>query len=136
VATCPSTTCEPGVVLLGVVGPDGRLRYVSPALAVDALFVAIANEGRPPEKRFRFAGECVEDACEQWSDGRCRVIDGVLANRSSAEMLPTDHHLPHCAIRRTCRWFEQTGPQACQACPFVITDSGNGGDTTSTARIS
>lgn len=122
-ATCPSTTCEPGATLLGVIGPDGRLRYVSPALAIDDAFVATAHEGRSPERRFRFAGECVETGCQQWHDDRCGVIDRVLSDQRVVEKVPTNQHLPHCAIRRTCRWFEQCGQDACNACPIVITDA-------------
>jgi hypothetical protein len=25
-----------------------------------------------------------------------------------------------CAIRRFCRWFEQSGPDACRICPFLF----------------
>lgn len=120
--TCPSAPCEPGNVLLGLVQADGRVGYLTPPMAIDEEFVAIARRGRSPGKRFRFAGPCVESGCAQWSGGRCGVIDSVLEERD--ELLPNGAPaaLPHCAIRSACRWFAQAGAEACHVCPLVITD--------------
>jgi hypothetical protein len=122
--TCPSSTCQPGAVLLGVVGRDGRVRYVSPALAVDDEFVEQAQRGRTPEKRFRFAGPCVEDRCAQWTGRSCGVIERVLSHPGVDEAVAAhDGPAPPCAIRRHCRWFAQEGVAACHACPLVVTDT-------------
>lgn len=121
-ATCPSGRCREGSVLLGVVGPDGRLGYLTPALTVDAEFVSRAGRGRTPESRFRFAEPCVEDRCEQWADGECGLIGEVLASPTGGTLAagaPVGV-LPRCTIRRTCRWYAQRGGQACGVCPHVV----------------
>jgi hypothetical protein len=92
--------------------------FAGDRLVVNREFVSNAREGRSPEKRFRFAGACVQKACTQWA-GRCGVVDTVLAE-VPASALQTD--LPECSIRSQCRWYHQTGPDACRACPVVVTD--------------
>lgn len=119
--TCPSAPGEPGATLLGVVGPQGSVAYLTPPLTIDDDFVAIARRGRSPEKRFRFAAPCVEERCAQWTGSRCGVIDAVLA----ADVPGADDEtrgLPRCSIRSSCRWFAQSGADACGVCPRVITD--------------
>ena len=113
---CPSAPGEPGALLLGLVGRDGRIGYLRPALEIDEDFVAKALAGRAPEKRFRFAQPCRESGCRHWSEGRCGVADA--AARSDED----DGSLPACAIRPRCRWFAQAGASACRSCPTVVTD--------------
>lgn len=115
---CPSTRAAPGNALLGVVGADGRVGILGRPIPVDDAFLAVARQGRAPEKRFRFAGRCVRSDCRQWSDGRCGVIDRVLAMTGEI-----DAPLPPCGIRARCRWFAQAGGAACHACPEVVTDT-------------
>lgn len=115
---CPSTEARPGTALIGVVGPEGRVGILGRPLPVDEAFLDEANKGRAPEKRFRFAGPCVKSGCRQWSGGRCGVIDRVLAMSD-----PGAAALAPCAIRGDCRWFAQSGRDACRACPEVITDT-------------
>ncbi|MEV7779917.1 hypothetical protein [Kitasatospora sp. NPDC088351] len=71
-ATCPSSLCAPGHLLLGIVRQDGTVAALRPPPAVDAEFTARASAPglRPPEARFRFAGPCVEAACGQWEGDR------------------------------------------------------------------
>jgi hypothetical protein len=121
---CPSARCEPGATLLGVVNADGSVGYLTPAVRIDEEFVARARKGRPPERRFRFAAPCVESGCRQWTGSRCGVIDGILASPVEPAEPAAHDGLPHCAIRSACRWFHQSGPEACAACPLVITDTG------------
>lgn len=115
-ALCPSSRCEDGALLLGVVQGAG-VAFLPEPLRVDARFDAIAREGRAPERRFRFAGPCQEGRCRQWTGARCGVADRVVAL-----MGPSDAALPRCAIRASCRWWGQAGPPACRACRFVVTD--------------
>ncbi len=117
--TCPSSSCEPGAKLIGVVNADGTVGYVSPPLEIDVDFVERARQGRTPEKRFRFAGPCVEGRCAQWTGSRCGVIDTVL---TTPELPPAPDRLPHCGIRSSCRWYAQSGAAACAVCPLVVTD--------------
>jgi hypothetical protein len=60
---CPSSPAQPGAILLGIVGPEGKVGYLTPQMRIDGEFMEIAAKGRSPEKRFRFAGDCVEGAC-------------------------------------------------------------------------
>jgi len=118
-ALCPSARCEPGALLLGIVLPNGRIGYSRERIAVDDEFVQIARRGRAPERRFRFSSPCVQNACKQWSAGRCGVIDEAVAEFESSQAAQP---LPQCAIRPSCRWFLQNGTMACNVCPLVITD--------------
>ena len=115
---CPSSRCEPGAVLLGVIVGPGTLAYASDRLVVDEEFVQIARAGRSPEKRFRFSARCVQSACRQWTGTRCGVIDAVL---EAVEPRSTEE-LPECSIRPDCRWFRQSGAAACAVCPEIVTD--------------
>jgi hypothetical protein len=108
-----------GAVLLGVITADGRVAYAAEPMLVTRDFVASAQEGRPPEKRFRFADACAQSGCVQWTGSRCGVIDDVLAEIPAAALQAS---VPACSIRLQCRWYGQSGAQACHACPAVITD--------------
>ena len=44
--------------------------------------------------------------------------------------------LPHCAIRRDCRWFAQRGADACAVCPRVVADIGGAETYSSTIGAS
>lgn len=116
---CPSTALDYATHLLGVVGPDGRVHYVSPALPLNDDFRAKARQVGSPEARFRLTGPCVESGCQQWTGSRCGVIDSLLDQVEGS----LDTELRPCAVRRTCRWFDQSGAPACRVCPFVVTDS-------------
>lgn len=121
--TCPSAPCDSGAVLLGVAGPEGQFGYLTPAVRVSDDLAAKLQARGSPERRFRFAQPCVEGRCRQWTGSRCGVIDRVLDARSEhAERDSTREALPQCAIRPTCRWFAQSGADACSACPLVLTD--------------
>lgn len=116
---CPSARMKPGAVLLGIVMGDGRVAFAPDRLLVNREFIANAQQGRSPEKRFRFADGCVQSSCVQWTGTRCGVIDDVLADISVAAL---SADVPHCSIRPQCRWYDQAGAEACRACPVVITD--------------
>lgn len=119
---CPSSHAEPGAILLGIVGSDGRIGYVTPQLRIDSGFVESSKEGRAPEKRFRFAGPCIETGCAQWSDNKCGVIESAL------QAVEGIQGLPKCSIRPRCRWFSQRGSAACAVCPLIVTDPGERAD--------
>ena len=116
---CPSAPLSHAKVLLGVVGTDGRVHYASPALPLDDGFRRTVGEAGDPERRFRFAGGCVEGACQQWTGSRCGVIDSLL-DQVDGEL---DTQLRPCPVRRDCRWFAQRGADACRVCTWVVTDS-------------
>ena len=118
--SCPSRACEPGVRLLGVMRPSGHLAYVQTPVPIDEGFVARARAEGSPERRFRFTGACIGGACPQWTGDRCAVADEVV----SAIPVAVYAKLPACTIRKTCRWFAQSGAAACRVCDQVIADSG------------
>jgi hypothetical protein len=105
-------------MLLGIVQSDGRVCLTDQKITIDKQFVQIANRGRTPEKRFRFAGRCIEGGCKQWKEERCGVIDSIMEIISPTEPLV----LPDCPIRSECRWYKQWKGRACSVCPDVITD--------------
>lgn len=123
---CPSARCEPGANLLGVVLPDGRIAHQRKRLPIDSRFIEIAQQGRAPEKRFRFSAPCRREACLQWQQQRCSVIDTLLVELGTPDLAAP---LPRCAIRPECRWFRQVGVQACGICDEVVTDNADRFDT-------
>lgn len=118
---CPSALCEEGAILVGIVGTNGHVGYVTPRIAVDEEFVRKARTGRPPEARFRFAQPCIEKHCTQWTGSRCGLIDQPLDSpEASGTTEWPNGTLPECSIRSSCRWFSQAGPRACAVCPLVV----------------
>jgi hypothetical protein len=116
---CPSGRCQDGAILLGIVQEDGYVSIANEKIVIDKEFVQIAHCGRSPEKRFRFAENCVNVGCKQWAHGRCGVIDKVTEILSPKEEITA---VPECPIRPECRWYKQCGSKACVVCPEVITD--------------
>lgn len=116
---CPSSVCAEGATLLGVILPGGRVAFAQNEVAVTREFVDIARTVGPPERRFRFSSPCVQQACKQWANDRCSVIDLVIEEAPSAGQA---EDLPSCSIRASCRWFAQAGRDACAVCPLVVTD--------------
>lgn len=119
-ALCPSAPPAAGAILLGVVRRDGKVGYVSSPLRVDDDFVRRVEAEGDAGKRFRFAAPCFETGCGHWSEGRCGVSDAVAAHPTPER--EQDAPLPHCSIRSGCRWFRQSGAEACRSCALVITD--------------
>jgi hypothetical protein len=122
--TCPSAPAQPGATLLGMVGADGRVHHLRTALVVDEDFIARARRQGPPEARMRFAHTCVEGKCQQWTGHSCGVAEMVLQHLAVIGHPDAGTGLPACTIRATCRWYDQSGTDACRACSFVVTDSG------------
>ena len=118
-ALCPSSRCTLGAILLGLVQSNGTIGFLKQRRMVDEFFVNLAHEGRQPEKRFRFADTCVKSGCLQWGNGRCGVIDRVLAANPDYK---GSQQLPACSIRTNCRWYSQWGARACGVCPMIVTD--------------
>jgi hypothetical protein len=115
--TCPSSIGKEGAMLLGVINESGKAEILEHPLTVTKSFLELANAGRSPEKRFRFANRCVESGCTQWTGSRCGVIDNII-QQINADV----DKIPNCSIRSTCRWFDQAGYKACKSCTYVVTD--------------
>jgi hypothetical protein len=122
---CPSARCDEGALLVGIIGIEGKVAYVSPAPRVDNEFIEEAQSAGAPEQRFRFAAPCRESGCVHCTGTRCGVIDAALAAAEAAQTRQcASSPLPRCGIRTQCRWFAQTGSNACATCPFLSTTSG------------
>jgi hypothetical protein len=120
---CPSAPVENATVLLGLITAAGRVAYLTPAVPSDVLLQTDDNGGGPLEKRYRFAGPCVEAKCGFWTGTQCGL--GARLADSYSEMPGANEsvRLPRCAIRSRCRWYAEQGARACTACPLVITDN-------------
>ena len=117
---CPSSKCAPGVILLGMLQADGMIAYTQDRVILDQEFVArVQDQSSTPEDHFRFSSPCMKGACSQWTGTRCGVIDHVINIVPPLELLS----LPKCSIREQCRWFAQSGTNACHVCPLVVTDA-------------
>jgi hypothetical protein len=116
---CPSARLKEGAILVGIVNAEGQVTFLPDRLVVNRGFIDNAQQGRSPEKRFRFADTCVKSACRQWSEDRCGVVEQVLGVVSSDQL---SEDLPDCSIRSQCRWYLQRKADACWSCSFVITD--------------
>jgi len=121
---CPSSRCQDGAILLGIVLGDGRVAFAQHRLVVDAAFVQNATKegSREPERRFRFSSPCAKAGCQQWTGSRCGVIDSVMDD-ARALHAAVDGPLPNCSIRSECRWFDQAGAAACAVCDLVVTET-------------
>jgi hypothetical protein len=116
---CPSARMKEGAILVGIVLANGQVAFSADRLVVNRDFVENARQGRSPEKRFRFGDMCVKSGCRQWTGERCGVVDQVLAAVPAGERHAA---LPQCSIRAQCRWYAQSGADACHVCPLIVTD--------------
>jgi len=116
--TCPSSLGQVGSNVLGVVNPSGTIGFFKQPIEVTPEFLEDAGDNESLERRFRFSNKCVQSGCKQWTGKECGVIKAVLA----LESIPAKKDLPDCSIRKTCRWFSQEGPAACNGCRYVITN--------------
>lgn len=115
---CPSAKGKQGSLLLGV-RQNGSISILPHALQMDEQFIKKANETAPAEQNFRFANKCVEGGCKQWTGSRCGVADKMIGFLD--KVIASDQLIP-CSIRNRCRWFLQNGNEACNICPYVITE--------------
>lgn len=117
---CPSATCHPDAMLLGVVQGDQTVTLLPEPIKITQEFIDIATANGEPEKNFRFAGKCAKGGCNQWTGTSCGVMDRLSAINEKLEAEIAG--LPECSIRSQCRWFSQEGKKACIICPYVVTN--------------
>ncbi|MEV4754750.1 hypothetical protein AB0J86_06500 [Micromonospora sp. NPDC049559] len=119
---CPSTPRANATVFLGMITPAGRVAYVTPQLPATTALASLPDAESAVESRYRLAGPCVTSSCGFWTGDHCglgaRLVESYRQTNPAAET-----GLPHCAIRRSCRWYAEQGGAACGACSHVVTDA-------------
>jgi hypothetical protein len=111
---CPSSICQEGSSLIGIITSEGTVNYLDNPIKIDKIFVEEAYKGRDPHSRFRFAGNCAKNGCEHWNKNgkKCGLIEKLEK--------VSDSFNEHCEIRAKCRWYNQKGIDACKICTNVI----------------
>lgn len=120
---CPSTPRSNATVFLGMITPAGRVAYVTPQLPAEAALAGLPETDGATESRYRLAGPCVTTSCGFWTGDHCGLGARVAASYRETDPTAAEPALPHCAIRRTCRWYAEQGAAACAACSYVVTDA-------------
>ncbi len=116
---CPSSKFKKGASLIGIRNDKDEMDILKePIKVTEELYKQFKEVGTKPEKTLRFTNKCIESGCKQWTGIKCGVIDTLLQD---VEQQFIKDALPECAIRDTCRWFSQSGPDACKICPLVTT---------------
>ena len=93
---------------------DPRIQYLDSTVPVDEHLLELAGPVDPLEV-FRFAAPCAGSGCQHFDGTDCKLVDAVV------QLPAVVRHAPRCAIRRECRWWAQTGLDACLRCPMVVT---------------
>lgn len=108
-------------VVLGVVQgtpSEPRIGYLERPLPVSGEILALSGPVNPG-RVFRFAAPCAEHACPHFDGADCRL------GRKIVETLPAVvAALPACRLRPQCRWWQQSGREACLRCPQIVTEVG------------
>jgi hypothetical protein len=119
VLDCPSAQPEwRGSAVIGVVGgtvKEPRVAFLEATLAVTPELLAKTAPVHPTEV-LRFKATCIEGKCVHFKHRECTLVSRMLA-----ALKPVSEDLPPCQIRNTCRWFYQSGNDACLRCPQVVT---------------
>ena len=118
---CPSANYQDAeAVLFAVVGGTAEtpaVAYLDTTQAITPEILQLAGAVDPREV-FRFAAPCMATACQHFNgqQASCQLASHVVT------LLPAVvKKLAPCAIRSTCRWWQQEGMAGCQRCPQVVT---------------
>lgn len=114
--SCPSYIAKPNAELFGIRSENGEVLYLKKTIPIDEIFIEATQKGRQAEERFRFSGKCIEKGCKQWESNQCGLVSKVI----EAFQKSMNEHIQHCAIRQTCRWYEQEKDLACANCTEVF----------------
>ena len=120
VLLCPSArSTYADSVVIGVLGGTADLPRIVPMerpVAVTAALLDLAGPVEPTEV-FRIASRCQTERCVHFQEQQCQLA------RGGVELLPeVTTEVPYCAIRPSCRWFQQEGVAMCKRCPQIVTD--------------
>ncbi|MFJ1596439.1 hypothetical protein [Streptomyces sp. NPDC088261] len=117
VAWCPSgDASRPESVVLGVRSGDGdQVVYLAePVPAADVL--GSIPEGIAPSRVLRFASHCVSDCANRVGEA-CGLIERIKTVPAGTDASA----VPRCHLRPHCKWWNQTGVEACHRCPAIST---------------
>lgn len=91
--------------------------YLERPLPMSDELVRMASPAAP-EEVFRIASPCMGGACGHFDGGKkqCRLATKTVRLQPAVTATP-----PPCAIRSSCRWWQQEGVSACLRCPQVVT---------------
>ena len=119
VPLCPSAQPEmQDSVIFGVIGGSAeqpRVGYLAVPRPVQGEPLVATLPVHPTEV-FRIAAPCAGSACQHFDGANC-----TLVTRTVQLLPPATTDAPPCAIRPTCRWWQQEGKQACLRCPEIVT---------------
>lgn len=118
---CPSAQPDwPGAKMFGVVVGTAlkpAVAYLSETLPISESMVDSIKPVTVGEV-VRIAAPCAAHRCQHFEGGGC-----TLGRRTIAYLEPVVDKLPRCAIRPSCRWWNEQGKEACYRCPQVVTHS-------------
>ena len=118
---CPSAQPDfEDAVLFAVVGGTAEqpeVAYLDKTYPITEAVLQMADKVDPTEV-FRFAAPCINSECHHYhaEQAICQLASKVV------KLVPVAvNKLAPCAIRQTCRWWQQEGVAGCQRCPQVVT---------------
>ncbi|WP_225447156.1 hypothetical protein [Streptacidiphilus sp. PB12-B1b] len=116
VSWCPSGLPDrPESVVLGVrSGEDGSVAYLAEPVPA-AEVIGLVPEGVEPRRVLRFASHCEAD-CVQRVGSECGLVNRIVALPDPAP----GSGVPRCHLRTQCKWWRQSGVDACRRCPAVV----------------
>jgi hypothetical protein len=121
VLQCPSSSAEAeGSVIFGIVLGTPEEPHLLHLDQVKPVPIELLELDAPVKlaEIFRIAGACSEGDCKHYDGSKCRLVERIV------DGLPTvTEQIPACAIRSTCRWWHQSGKEACLRCPQIVRDN-------------
>ena len=110
---CPSASItEKSAHILGILTKNLEIHYVKDSIPVNNELKDILKKQPNLEGYFRFTAKCRH--CKQWQNNRCNVA--YFANK----IADSTESIPHCRIKKNCRWFIQEGVSVCRSCKFIV----------------
>jgi hypothetical protein len=118
---CPSSAAETAdSVIFGIVLGTPEAPHVLHLDQVKPIPAELLELDAPvkPAEIFRIAGTCSENDCQHYDGSKCRLVERIV------DGLPiVTEQIPACAIRSTCRWWYQSGKEACLRCQQIVRDN-------------
>ncbi|WP_323120841.1 hypothetical protein [Burkholderia alba] len=116
---CPSSQPGPGSRVIGVVlvvEKEQRIAPLKQAVPLEQI-AHLVPDSVPATEIVRLASPCQTERCQHYLDEKCS-----LASRIVKALPEVVNKLPHCSVRKSCRWWFQEGMHACMRCPQIVTE--------------